>query len=75
MLGDQAWLFADLVDHAAGGAAAERTRRTAQHFHAVVEGVTVVLGNVANAVEMSPAALKPRRRMLSPTRPPSPAQK
>ena len=57
LLGHQTRLFADLVDDAACGATAKQHgRRTAQHFHAVIiEGVAVVLGDVAHAVTVNVA--------------------
>ncbi len=50
---EQARQLADLVDRAAGGAAAEQHRgRTAQHLEAVVvEGIALVEGRIAHAVD------------------------
>ena len=55
LLGDQSRLLADLVHDAAGGAPAKQHgRRAAQHFHPIgVEHVTVVLRNVAHAIEVN----------------------
>ena len=55
MFGDGPCRLADLVHHAAGGAAPEQHGgRAAQNFNAVVvKGVSVVLGNVTHTVEVN----------------------